>query len=212
MRFLPILCLVLFFSHGVAFRQRSHSKEKKKAKESSVGAVGTPRSRDFAFSLYRVLASEAPGQNIFFSPMSVAMSLGMLSLGAGLKTKTQILDSLGLSLQQDQEDQLHKNFQQLLQKFSQASDGLQLSLGSVLFKDPAVHIQDHFLSAMKTLYMSDTFSTNFGNPESAKKQINDYVSKKTKGKIVDLIKDLDRTHVMVVVNYIFFKGKSWAPT
>ncbi|XP_032764756.1 plasma serine protease inhibitor isoform X2 [Rattus rattus] len=207
MRFFPILCLVLFFSHGVASRQRSHSKEKKKSKESSVGAVGTSRSRDFAFRLYRALASEAPGQNVFFSPMSVSMSLGMLSLGSGLKTKAQILEGLGLSLQQGQEDMLHKGFQQLLQQFSQPSDGLQLSLGSALFTDPAVHIRDHFLSAMKTLYMSDMFSTNFGNPESAKKQINDYVAKKTNGKIVDLIKDLDSTHVMVVVNYIFFKAK-----
>ncbi|XP_028637889.1 plasma serine protease inhibitor [Grammomys surdaster] len=207
MRLVPILCLVLFFSLGVAFRQRSRSKEKKKVQESSVGAVGTPRSRDFAFSLYRALASEALDQNVFFSPMSVSMSLGMLSLGAGLKTKTQILEGLGLSLQQSQEDKLHKDFQQLLQKFSQSSDGLQLSLGSALFKDPAVHIRDNFLSAMKSLYMSDTFSTNFRNPESAKKQINDYVAKQTKGKIVDLIKDLDSTHVMVVVNYIFFKAK-----
>ncbi|XP_076777007.1 plasma serine protease inhibitor [Arvicanthis niloticus] len=206
MRLFPILCLVLFFSLGVASSLRFRSKEKK-AKESSVGAVGTPRSRDFAFSLYKVLASEAPDQNVFFSPMGVSMSLGMLSLGAGMKTKTQILDGLGLSPQHDQEDKLHKDFQQLLQRFSQSSDGLQLSLGSALFKDPAVHIRDHFLSAMKTLYMSDTFSTNFGDPEGAKKQINDYVAKQTKGKIVDLIKDLDSTHVMVVVNYIFFKAK-----
>ncbi|EDL18804.1 plasma serine protease inhibitor isoform X1 [Mus musculus] len=206
MRFFPILCLVLFISHGVASRRHSHSK-KKKAKESSVGAVGPPSSKDFAFRLYRALVSESPGQNVFFSPLSVSMSLGMLSLGAGLKTKTQILDGLGLSLQQGQEDKLHKGFQQLLQRFRQPSDGLQLSLGSALFKDPAVHIRDDFLSAMKTLYMSDTFSTNFGNPEIAKKQINNYVAKQTKGKIVDFIKDLDSTHVMIVVNYIFFKAK-----
>nr|BAC36651.1 unnamed protein product [Mus musculus] len=206
MRFFPILCLVLFISHGVASRRHSHSK-KKKAKESSVGAVGPPSSKDFAFRLYRALVSESPGQNVFFSPLSVSMSLGMLSLGAGLKTKTQILDGLGLSLQQGQEDKLHKGFQQLLQRFRQPSDGLQLSLGSALFKDPAVHIRDDFLSAMKTLYMSDTFSTNFGNPEIAKKQINNYVAKQTKGKIVDFIKDLDSTHVMIVVNYIFFRAK-----
>lgn len=212
MRFFPILCLVLFFSHGVASRPRSRSKDKKKAKESSVGAVGTRSSKDFAFRLYRSLASEAPGQNVFFSPMSVSMSLGMVSLGAGLKTKIQILDGLGLSLQQGQDDKFHKGFQQLLQRFRQPSDGLQLSMGSAIFKDPVVHIRDDFLSAVKTLYMSDTFSTNFGNPESAKKQINDYVAKQTKGKIVDLIKDLDSTHVMMVVNYIFFKGKPWAPT
>ncbi|XP_052042653.1 plasma serine protease inhibitor-like [Apodemus sylvaticus] len=207
MRFFPILCLVLFFSHGMASRQRLRFKEKKKAKESTVGAVGTRRGGNFAINLFKYCIFKKYGENIFFSPVSVAMNLGMLSLGARSKTKTQILDTLGVDLQQGQENKLHQSFQQLLQRFSHPSDGLELSLGSAIFKDPAVHIRGDFLNAMKTLYMSDILSTNFGNPESAKKQINDYVTKQTKGKIVDLIKDLDRTHVMVVVNYIFFKGK-----
>ncbi|XP_051006850.1 plasma serine protease inhibitor-like [Acomys russatus] len=206
MRLFPLLYLLLFFSLGVAPHRHSHPKAKK-AKKSSRGTVGTPRRKDFTFSLYRALVLEAPGQNVVFSPMSVSMSLGMLSLGAGSHAKTQILEGLGLSLQQGQEDKIHKGFQQLLQRFSQPSDGLQLSLGSALFTDPAIHIRDSFLSAMKMLYMSDAFSTNFGNPESAKKQINDYVAEKTKGKIVDLIRELDSTHVMVMVNYIFFKAK-----
>nr|XP_021482490.1 plasma serine protease inhibitor [Meriones unguiculatus] len=205
MRPLCVLCLLLVFSLPVASRY----KEKKKSKESSRGAVQTPRSKDFAFSLYRALASKAPGQNVFFSPLSVSISLGMLSLGAGSHTKTQILEALGLSNQKGQEDKLHKHFQYLLQRFGQPRQrpAVQLSLGSALFADPAVHIRDSFLKALKMLYMSDMFSTNFGNPESAKKQINDYVARQTKGKIVDLIKDLDSTHVMVMVNYIFFKAK-----
>ncbi|XP_055448730.1 plasma serine protease inhibitor [Psammomys obesus] len=203
MRLFPVLCLLLVFSLRVA----SCYKEKKKTKESSRGAVRTPRSKDFAFSLYRALASKAPGQNVFFSPLSVSISLGMLSLGAGSHTKTQILEGLGLSNQKGQEDKLHKDFQYLLQRFGQPRHDVQLSLGSTLFTDPAVHIRDSFLKALKMLYMSDMFSTNFGNPESAKKQINDYVAHQTKGKIVDLIKDLDSTHVMVMVNYIFFKAK-----
>ncbi|ERE72988.1 serine protease inhibitor A3C-like protein [Cricetulus griseus] len=204
MRLFPILCLLLL-SLGVASRQRHRSRSwEKKVKESS-GL--THRIEDFAFDLYRALASEAPGQNVVFSPLSVSMSLGMLSLGTSSNTKTQILESLGLSLQQGQEDKFHKGFQQLLQRFSQLRDGLQLSLGSALFADPAVHIRDSFLSAMKTLYMADTLSTNFGNPEMAKKQINDYVAKRTRGKIVDLIKDLDNTNIMVLINYIFFRAK-----
>ncbi|XP_059135189.1 plasma serine protease inhibitor [Peromyscus eremicus] len=203
MKLFTILCLLLF-NLGVASRPRSRSREEKD-KKSSVGAGLTPGSKDFVFNLYMALASEAPGQNVFFSPMSVVMSLSMLSLGTGPRTKTQILEGLGLSLQQ--EDEFHKFYQQLMKRFSQLTNGLQLSLGSALFTDPAIRIQHSFLSAMKTLYMADTFSTNFGNPEMTKKQINDYVAKKTKGNIVDLIKDLDSTHVMVLINYIFFKAK-----
>ncbi|KAK7817459.1 hypothetical protein U0070_024933 [Myodes glareolus] len=210
MRIFPFLCLLLF-SLVVASHQHSRLLGKKKAKVSSVSARLIPRSKDFAFSLYRALASEAPDQNVFFSPMSVFMSLAMLSMGTGSHSKTQIMEGLGLSLQQSQEAELHKGFQHLLQRFDQLRDGFQVSLGSALFTDPAVHIRDNFLSAMKTLYMADTFSTNFGNPEMAKKQINDYVAKQTNGKIVDLIKELQSTNVMVLINYIFFKDKWETP-
>ncbi|CAO2587249.1 Serine protease inhibitor A3F [Lemmus lemmus] len=210
MRIFPFLCLLLF-SLGVASHYHPRPQEKKKVKASSVSARVTPRSKDFAFSLYRALASEAPDQNVFFSPLSVSMSLAMLSMGTGSHSKTQIMEGLGLSLQQSQEAELHKGFQHLLQRFSQFRDGLQLSLGSALFTDPAVRIRNNFLSAIKTLYMADTLSTNFGISDMAKKQINDYVAKQTKGKIVDLIKKLQSTHVMVLINYIFFKGKWMTP-
>ncbi|CAO2587247.1 Serine protease inhibitor A3F [Lemmus lemmus] len=170
-----------------------------------------PGNADFAFRLYHLVASQNSEENIFFSPLSISIALAMLSTGAGGNTQTQILEGLGFNLTESQEAELHKGFQHLLQRFSQFRDGLQLSLGSALFTDPAVRIRNNFLSAIKTLYMADTLSTNFGISDMAKKQINDYVAKQTKGKIVDLIKKLQSTHVMVLINYIFFKGKWMTP-
>lgn len=66
---------------------------------------------------------------------------------------------------------------------------------------------DKFLEDVKNLYHSEAFSTNFTNTKEAKRQINTYVEKGTQGKIVDLVKDLDRGSVLALVNYIFFKGK-----
>uniref|UniRef100_A0A2K6EKL0 Serpin family A member 5 n=1 Tax=Propithecus coquereli TaxID=379532 RepID=A0A2K6EKL0_PROCO len=131
----------------------------------------------------------------------------MLSLGARSSTKTQILEGLGLKPQEDEEEQLHRGFRQLLQELGQPRDGFQLSLGSALFTHPVVHIGDAFLSALKTQYLADVFPANFKDPAGAQKQINDYVAKQTQGKIVDLIKNLDSNEIMVMVNYIFFKGK-----
>ncbi|XP_008835791.1 plasma serine protease inhibitor [Nannospalax galili] len=207
MQLFPLLCLLLL-SLGVATLRRHHTREmKKKSKEPSGGAMVAPSSRGFVFDLYRALASSAPNQNVFFSPMSVSMSLAMLSLGTGSHTKTQILEGLGLNLQNVPENKFHEAFQQLLQELSQPRDGFQLSLGSALFTDPVVNVRDSFLSAVKTLYLADTFSVNFGDPVRAQKQINDYVAKQTRGKIIDLIQNLDSTHIMVMVNYIFFKAK-----
>ncbi|XP_004434428.1 PREDICTED: plasma serine protease inhibitor [Ceratotherium simum simum] len=203
-----LLCLVLL-SPLVATLHRHRSREtKKKGKElPPVVTTVDPHTGDFAFDLYRALAAAAPNQNIFFSPLSISMTLAMISLGARSNTKAQILQGLGLNLQGGPEEELHSAFQQLLQELSRPKEGLQLSLGNALFINPTVHIQDTFLNAMRTLYLADTIPTNFGDPVGAQKQINDYVAKETKGKIADLVKDLDSTEIMVMVNYIFFKAK-----
>ncbi|XP_062946535.1 plasma serine protease inhibitor [Cynocephalus volans] len=205
-RFL-LLCLLLLSPQGATLH-RHHSREmKKKIRELRLGAMVVPSSGDFAFNLYRALASAAPDQNIFFSPLSISMSLAILSLGAQSNTKTQILEGLGLAPVAGAEEELHKGSQQLLLELNQPRDGFQLSLGNALFTDPMVNVQDAFLSAVKTLYLADTLPTSFGDPAGAQKQINDYVAKQTKGKIGDLIKNLDSTDIMVMVNYIFFKAK-----
>ncbi|XP_039110481.1 plasma serine protease inhibitor [Hyaena hyaena] len=202
-----LLCLMLLSPPGATLHRHDSRESKKKAKETPMVSTVAPPSRDFTFDLYRALAMAVPDQNIFFSPLSISMSLAMLSLGARSSTKAQILEGLGLGPQGGSEQGLHHAFHQLLRELARPRKGLQLSLGNALFISPMVHIRDAFLSSVRTLYLADTFPTNFGDPAGAQKQINDYVAKQTDGKIEDLVKDLDSTEVMVMVNYIFFKAK-----
>lgn len=210
MQFCLLLCLMLFTPSGASLLRPRSRETKKRAKELPVLSTAAPASRDFAFDLYRALATAGPDQNIFFSPLSISTTLAMLSLGARSHTKEQILEGLGVRPQEGSEEELHNTFHQLLREFAQPREDVQLSLGNALFISPEVHLQDTFLSAMKTLYLADTFPTDFGDPAEAQKQINDYVAKQTQGKIADLAKDLDSTEVMIMVNYIFFKGKTLA--
>lgn len=210
--FLLLVCLLLLSPQGASLRSRHRSREmKKKVKEAPGGVMATPSKKNFAFDLYRALASTTPDQNIFFSPLSVSTSLAMLSLGAHSSTKAQILEGLGLQpkahSESEQEQQLHQGFQKLLHELTQSREDLQLNLGNALFVDPELVVEDTYLNAMKTLYLADIFSTNFKDPAGAQRQINDYVAKQTKGKIVDLLKHLESSNIMVMVNYIFFKAK-----
>ncbi|KAM4853792.1 uncharacterized protein RHO17_016833 [Thomomys bottae] len=206
MKLVLLLCLMLL-SPQVTTRRHHPREMKKKGREPSGRAAAASSPKEFTFDLYRTLASAAPGQNIFFSPVSVTTSLTMLCLGARAHTKAQILEGLGIRHHQRSEDQLHEGFQRLLWELSQPRDGFQLTLGNALFTDPAIAIQDTFLKALKTWYLADAFPVSFGDPMAAMKQINDYVAKQTNGKIVDLIQNLDSTHFLVMVNYIFFKAK-----
>ncbi|XP_054422933.1 serpin A9 [Pteronotus mesoamericanus] len=174
---------------------------------------GTPAFRvsssntDFAFHLYQRLVSKTPSQNIFFSPVSVSASLAMLALGAHAATKTQILQSMGFNLTHTPEAAIQQGFQHLVHSLRVPSKDLDLRMGNVLFIKKELQLQENFLNNVKRLYESEVFSTDFSNTSTARKRINSYVEKETKGKVVDLIQDLEPQTAMVLVNYIFFKAK-----
>ncbi|MCQ7614223.1 serpin family protein [Salmonella enterica] len=162
---------------------------------------------DFAFSLYQQLARKAPGKNIIFSPLSISCALAFLSLGARGTTRSEIIQGLKFNLTQTPEEDIHRGFGHLLRTLGQPGQQLQLSTGSALFVQEQLQLLDAFKEAATARYLAQAFTTDFRAPEAAKELINDYVSKQTEGKIQDLISDLKRGTMMVLVNYILFKGK-----
>lgn len=117
------------------------------------------------------------------------------------------MKGLRFNLTERAEGEVHQGFQHLLRTLNHPDNQLQLTTGNGLFIAEGMKLLDKFLEDVKNLYHSEAFSTNFGDTEAAKKQINDYVEKGTQGKIVDLVKDLDKDTAFALVNYIFFKGK-----
>ncbi|KAM6171910.1 plasma serine protease inhibitor-like [Erethizon dorsatum] len=197
MQLFLLLCLALLSPQGAPSRR--FRAKKKQPKE--------PSSRDFAFELYRALASTSPGQNVVFSPLSVSTILAILSMGAKGNTQAQILRALGFDPQRQVMTEFHYSFQRLLLGLTQHRNGFELNLGNTLFIDKGLVIDNVFRLAVMATYLADTYSTNFGDPAAAQKQINDYLARQTQGKIVDLIQNLDSTDIMVMVNYVFFKAK-----
>ncbi|EPY81616.1 hypothetical protein CB1_000726085 [Camelus ferus] len=65
-----------------------------------------PNLADFAFSVYRQVASGSTTTNIFFSPVSIAIAFAMLSLGAKGDTHTEILNGLDFNLLTQQDGDL----------------------------------------------------------------------------------------------------------
>ncbi|CAM9747949.1 unnamed protein product [Rangifer tarandus platyrhynchus] len=162
---------------------------------------------DFAFSLYKQLALKNPNKNVIFSPLSISIALGFLSLGARGPTLTEILQGLKFNLTEIQEKEIHQGFQHLLQTLNPASNELQMRAGNAMFVQDQLKLPDKFIEDAQVLYSSDAFSTNFRDPEAAKSLINGYVKNKTQGKIEELFKFLSPNTVLVLVNYIYFKAQ-----
>ncbi|XP_066132485.1 serpin A9 isoform X1 [Saccopteryx bilineata] len=175
--------------------------------ESTPASQVSSSNTNFAFHLYRRLVLKTPGQNIFFSPVSVSTSLVVLSLGARSATKSQILRSMGFNLTGTPESAIQQGFRHLVHALSVPSRDLCLRMGSVLFIRKELPLQTEFLSEVKRLYESEVFPTDFSNSSAARRRINSYVEKETQGKVADLIQELEPQTAMVLVNYIFFKAK-----
>ncbi|XP_038607856.1 kallistatin-like [Tachyglossus aculeatus] len=162
---------------------------------------------DFAFRLYKQLISERPDKNILLSPLSISTTLAMLSLGARSTTLTQILEGLRFNLTQISEREIHEGFRHILRKINLHDHNFKTHLGNSLFLDERLTPMEEFLEGIKELYAAEAFLTDFQDAAGAEKQINDHVRKETHGKIVDLVRGLERNSAMLLVNYIYFKAK-----
>ncbi|NXD82792.1 A1AT2 antiproteinase, partial [Halcyon senegalensis] len=165
-----------------------------------------PSNADFAFRFYKQVREEASNKNIFFSPLSISTAFAMLSLGARSNTLSQLHKGLSFNLTEMEEQEIHEGFQCALQMLNDPHREVQLSMGNTLFVDDKLKLLQKFLDDVTNFYHSEVIPSNFQNTPEVIKEINKYIETKTHGKIADLLKSLDENTVMVLVNYIYFKG------
>uniref|UniRef100_A0A4W4E1M8 Serpin domain-containing protein n=1 Tax=Electrophorus electricus TaxID=8005 RepID=A0A4W4E1M8_ELEEL len=167
----------------------------------------SPHNADFAFSLYKKLAShpDTQGKNIFFSPLSISMALSMLALGAKGDTHSQIFSTLDYSTLTA--DQVNEGYEHLLHMLDHSQDALLLEIGGAAAVQKGFKPEDKFLKDIHHFYKGEAFSVDFSTPEVAVQEFNKLIAKKTKDMITDMVKSLDAATVMMLINYMYFKGK-----
>lgn len=200
------LCLVV----GLASVAHSHHHKNGHENEHNITNVSKakldPAILDFGIKIYKQYASTSPGKNIFLSPISIAAALALLSLGARSATHTQMLEGLGFNLTETPERDIHEGFHSLSYVLTRADDQIFIDNGQALFLKENLKPLQTFLHDVNESYDAEVSTVNFQEPHTAEKLINDYVEKKTHGKITELVKGLDPATALVIVNYIFFKG------
>ncbi|KAJ1105202.1 hypothetical protein NDU88_002610 [Pleurodeles waltl] len=187
--------------------QSQHTHEKAHVGKSTQSPKMISASLRFAFDIYKHSASRCPSKNLFFSPLSISTAFAMLSEGAKSKTREQIIEALGFNLTDIEEEEINKGFEHLILSLPKNESKLSVTLGNVVFLKDKLKLLETFKGAAKHHYQAEILTSNFDSPEDATNQINDYVEKHTNGKIVDLVDSLEENTNVVLVNYIFFKGK-----
>ncbi|XP_060021658.1 corticosteroid-binding globulin [Lagenorhynchus albirostris] len=168
-----------------------------------------PNNVDFAFTLYKHLVASAPGKNVFISPVSISTALAMLSLGARGYTREQLLQGLGFNLTEMSEAEIHQGFRHLHHLLRESNTTLEMTMGNAMFLDHSLELLESFSADTKHYYELEALNADFQDWAGASRQINEYIKNKTQGKIVDLFSEQDSSAMLILINYIFFKG-TWA--
>jgi serpin B len=161
----------------------------------------------FALDLYAQLKSG--DGNLFFSPYSISTCLAMTYAGARGDTEAQMARTLHFGADQAR---FHSGFGELQKQLNtvQQKQEVQLNIANGLWAQKEYPFLDAFLKTATQTYDAKLNQADFRTrAEAARKEINDWVSDRTKAKITDLIApgSLDAATRLMLVNAIYFKGK-----
>jgi len=159
----------------------------------------------FAIKLLRETYSELRDTlpNLFVSPLSVAMALGMTYNGAATTTEDAMRSTLELdSMTVDQVN--HAN-QSLIALLRGLDPRVKFQIANSIWYRLGFTVEPPFLDANRTYYDARVQALDFTAP-TAVPTINAWVNEQTQGKIKEIITGIPNDVVMYLINAIYFKG------
>ncbi|XP_078078763.1 serpin H1b [Mustelus asterias] len=155
-------------------------------------------------NLYLTMAKDKGSENILISPVVVASSLGLVSLGAKDPTASEAKALLDMSKVQD--DKLHSALSQLLAEVSNSTArNVTWRMGNRLYGPTSVNFAEDFVKKSKKHYNYEPSKINFRDKKGALKSINEWAAETTEGKLPEVTKDLSKTDGAMIINAMFFK-------
>jgi serine protease inhibitor len=159
---------------------------------------------DFGFAMLRELALSSPDKNVFVSPTSVALALGMAYTGAAGPTRDAM--AAALRLQGMTPGEADTSFSELLAGLASSDPKVRVDIANSLWARKGVKFSDEYLQAVRDLFAAEAKELDFSSA-AAPATINAWVKAKTGGKIPSIVETIDPDDVLFLVNAVYFKGK-----
>lgn len=165
--------------------------------------VRVSQDNDFAFDFLNKAIATTDNSNVFVSPISLSIALGMLRNGAQGTTKTEIEASLQLS---DLSDEEINGYYKLMQtKLPQMDNKTDLSLANSIWYREGFQANPDFLKVNTNYFDSYIKALDF-NQSWALDTINGWCAKKTNNLIPKVLNSIDPDALMFLMNAVYFKG------
>jgi serine protease inhibitor len=159
----------------------------------------------FGVALLSAVNTTRASENIFMSPLSVSVALGMTMNGASGATYDEMRRGLGFgTLPQDQINQSYKSLIDLLLGLD---EHVTFKIANSIWTDQrfASAVEPAFLTTVRQYFGAEATVLDFRSP-SAVSTINTWASDQTAGKIKQVLDQIADNERMFLMNAIYFKG------
>jgi serine protease inhibitor len=160
-------------------------------------------SNEFALDLFRTGNISQHKANVFISPLSASMALGMTANGANGATYDEMRSALRLN-GATRED-VGTGYKSLIELLIGLDPGTTFTIANSIWYERTFPFNTSFLDESKLYFDAQVESLDFGSP-TAVPTINSWVSTHTNNKIPTILDSIDPAEVMFLINAIYFKG------
>ncbi|XP_004598663.2 neuroserpin [Ochotona princeps] len=161
---------------------------------------------ELSVNMYNHLRATAEDENILFSPLSIALAVGMMELGAQGSTLREIRHSMGYEgLNNGEEFSFLKDFSDMA---TAEESQYMMKIANSLFVQNGFYINDEFLQMLKKYFNAEVNHVDFSQNIAAANHINRWVENNTNNLLKDLVspRDFDAGTHLALINAVYFKG------
>lgn len=154
----------------------------------------------FGLKLFREVVRQEADKNIFISPLSVSMALGMTANGAADSTLAAMRSTLELGDLTEEES--NAAYQSLIELLTGADPKVQFDIANSIWHQLGWIFKEDFYQRCRDYFLAIVKGLNFNDPAAAD-TINAWVKENTQGKIKEIVdKPIDPIIVMFLINAI----------
>ncbi len=163
----------------------------------------TESSNKFGLKLFQKMVEVEPDTNIFISPFSISMALGMTYNGAAATTEQTMRQTLEYGdLSSDDINTAYKNLMSIL---TQLDPEVIFEIANSIWIRQEFEVLPSFIDVNQTYFDAEVNALDFNSPQAVE-TINGWVKEKTHEKIKKIINHIDPWEVLFLINAIYFKG------
>jgi serpin B len=160
----------------------------------------------FGFDYFALLSERSSGENVVFSPLSIAIAFGMAEAGARGETAAQIKQVFHFP---SSDETLHSTFNALDQALVDSGEST-VRLANRMYPAVGYELVGDFITTLAASYGAPLERLDFAaEPEPARRRINAWVAERTQERIPELLPTgtIKPETVLVLVNALYLEAK-----